>query len=210
MKRSEYYEERALDRIISLSDAVFAFSLTLQAVDLIVPELKPGEISQLSSQLLGEWPRFVYFLLTFLITGAFWFSHHRTFRFIRRYDDMLMRLNLYYLLFIVVMPFTTKLLNEYGQVQITVIIAALSYAIPGLLLSLMWHYASKGHYLIDNQLPPEFIKLINLKNLITPSVFIISIPFSFIKPSYSMYFWIILIPVGMLIEHFYGNIIEKD
>lgn len=210
MKRSEYYEERSLDRIIALSDAVFAFSLTLQAVDLVVPDLKPGEISEISRQLLGEWPRFLYFLLTFFITSAFWFSHHRNFRFIRRYDDILMKLNLYYLLFIILMPFTTKLLNEYGQIQISVIIAALSYAIPGLILSGMWHYASRGHYLIDNHIPPEFVKLTNIKNITTPLVFLLSIPFSFIHPTYSMYFWIILFPIGIFIEYKYGNVIEKD
>ena len=210
MKKSEYYEERALDRIISLSDAVFAFSLTLQAVDLIVPDSSPGESFLIAHKLLAEWPSFVYFLLTFFITGAFWFSHHRIFRFVRRYDDMLMRLNLYYLLFIVMMPFSTKLLHEYGDNQDAVIISCLLYATPGLLLSGMWYYASKGHYLIDEHIPHDFITLINLKNIITPCVFLTSILLTFIHPYYAMYFWTILIPAMYIIERRYGDVIEKD
>lgn len=54
MKREDYYEERGLDRIINLSDAVFAFSLTLLTVDLVVPELQTSDASTLYQDLFGE------------------------------------------------------------------------------------------------------------------------------------------------------------
>lgn len=125
--------KRGLDRIIGMSDAIFAFSLTLLAADLIVPDLSAVNSFQASNDLIQEIPRFLYFLLTFMITWAyFWSKHHRVFRFIRRYDDVLIRLNMFFLLFILLMPFITKVINEHSGIQIAVIIAALGYAARGI------------------------------------------------------------------------------
>jgi uncharacterized membrane protein len=210
MKRNDYFEERGLDRIISISDAVFAFSLTLLTVDLVVPDLQTGQTSLLIQDLTGEYSRFLYFLLTFFITASYWTAHHRIFRFIKRYDNILMRANLFFLLLITLMPFITKLISEYGHVQTIVIVAAISYALPGFLLSIMWHYASKDHYLISEKIPPDFARLTRIKNYIKPSVFIFSIPVSFISPSYALYTWLLLLPVGIISNYVFPDIDEED
>ncbi len=210
MKREEYYEERGLDRIISLSDGVFAFSLTLLALNLVVPELPGGDPSLLYQGLINESMHFLYFFLTFIITGAYWSTHHRIFRFIRRYDGVLMRLNMFLLLFIILMPFITQLNIEYGHEKIAVLIAAMGYAIPGLLLSLIWHYSSKGYRLIDKNLPSDFAWLTTLKNYISPAVFICSMPFAFINPAYVAYFWILLFPIRLILDHLYPGFGDED
>ena len=210
MKRDDYYEERGLDRIISISDAVFAFSLTLLTVDLVVPELQGSQASLLVQDLLGEFSRFLYFVLTFFITGSYWLAHHRIYRFIVRYDSILMRVNLYFLLFITLMPFTTKLLSEYGHVQAVVVSAAVLYAAPGFLLGIIWHYASRDHLLISGKVPHDFARMTRMKNYVKPTVFILSIPFSFIHPAYTLYFWIILFPIGIIMDHLYPEINEDD
>ena len=210
MKKNEYYEERGLDRIISLSDAVFAFSLTLLAMDLVVPTSQGFQDSVLLQGLMDDYTRFIYFLLTFVIIGAYWFSHHRIFRFIRRYDGILMRLNMFFLFFIIIMPFTTKLLNLSGHAQIAVVIAAIGYSAPGFLLSIIWHYASQGKKFIDETISPEFARLTVIKNYISPTVFLISIPISFIKPSYALYFWLTLFPIQFFVNHRYPDIVEDD
>lgn len=210
MKKSEYFEERGLERITALSDGVFAFSLTLLAVDLVVPEFQRSQEAFLYQSLMDEYSRFFYFFLTFVITGAYWSNHHRIFRFITRYDGILMRLNLYLLLFIVLMPFITKLINEHAHTQVAVIIAALGYAAPGLILGVIWHYASTRNRLINTNLPPDFVRLTRIKNFISPTVFLLSIPLSFIQPVYALYFWILLIPIGLVSNHLYPDLIEDD
>jgi len=210
MKRSDYYEERGLDRIVNLSDAVFAFSMTLLAVDLVVPDLQKSQESLLYQGLQDEYSKFIYFLLTFIITAAYWSNHHRIFRFIDRYDGILMRLNTFFLLFILLMPFITKLINEYSDVQIAVIIAALGYAAPGLFLGVIWHYASTKYMLINRDLPEDFVRLTRIKNYISPAIFLISIPISFIKPNYALYFWLMLFPVGIIVNYLYPDMIEDD
>lgn len=201
MKKKDFYEERGLDRIIGLSDGVFAFSFTLLSMELIVPSLNGSNLGQLSKDLLGETPILIYFFFTFMITGAYWLSHHRVFRFMKGYDELVMRLNLGFLLFITLMPFVTKLLILYGHTQIAVILAAIGYGAPGLFISLIWHYGSRDSSIIDEHIPREFIRLSTIKNYSIPGVFLLSIPFSFINPTDTLYFWMILFPIK-LIEFF--------
>lgn len=210
MRRSDYYEARGLDRMTGLSDGVFAFSLTLLSMELIVPELSGSGTSLLFQDLLDEYSRFVVFLLTFIITGAYWSLHHRIFRFIRGYDGILMRLNLFSLFFIILMPFITKLINQYGDTRVAVIVAAAGYAAPGLLLGFTWHYASTGHRFIDPAIPAGFVRLTTLKNYISPSVFLISIPVAFIGPKYALLFWLLLFPLHIGIDLKYPDMIEDD
>ena len=193
-----------------MSDGVFAFSLTLLAVDLVVPDLQRSQEALLYESLMDEYSRFLYFFLTFIITGAYWSNHHRIFRFITRYDGILMRLNLYLLLFIVLMPFITKLLYEHAHAQVAVMIAALGYAAPGLILGIIWHYASTRNRLVNKNLPPDFVKMTRIKNFISPSIFLLSIPLSFIQPTYTLYFWLLLFPVGLVSNHLYPDLIEDD
>jgi uncharacterized membrane protein len=121
-----------------------------------------------------------------------------------------MRLNMLFLLFITLMPFITKLINEHGHTQVAVVIAAVGYAIPGFLLGMIWHYSAIDKKLIDRKISAEFARLTIIKNYITPSIFILSIPVSFIKPSYGLYFWLLLIPVGIILDHRFPDIVEED
>ena len=97
-------EELGLERIVFFSDAVMAIAITLLAIDLKVPEIAasvaaaelPGALSELA-------PRFMSFIISFFVIGIYWMSHHRYFRFIKRYDGGLIVLNL---LFLVSIPFT--------------------------------------------------------------------------------------------------------
>lgn len=210
MKKGEFYEERGLDRIIGLSDGVFAFSFTLLSAELIVPSLTGNDLGKLTGDLLGETPILIYFFFTFMITGSYWLSHHGVFRFIRGYDELMMRLNLIFLFFITLMPFVTKLLMLYGENQIVVIIAAIGYGAPGFIVSLIWHYASFNHRHIDEHVPQEFIRLNTIKNYIIPTIFLVSIPFSFIKPSYTMLFWLIFFPIKAIEFFMFKKVIDKD
>jgi uncharacterized membrane protein len=210
MKRMDFFEERGLDRIIGLSDGVFAFALTLLSMELIVPSLTGNDISKLTTDLFGETPIVIYFFFTFMITGAYWLSHHRIFRFIIRYDELILRLNLSFLLFITLIPFVTKLIALYGNEQIVAVVGAVGYGAPGLLLSLMWHYSSRNNLLIEEKVSLEFIRITTIRFYVIPSIFLLSIPFSFIHPSYEYYFWLILFPVKGIEYYAFGKVIDKD
>ena len=108
------------------------------------------------------------------------------------------------------MPFVTKLINEYGHLQLAVIIAALSYAAPGILLGFIWYYASRRYLHIKKDLPADFVRLTTLKNYICLAIFLLSIPNSFIKSIFALYFWLLLFSAGILVNIKYPDLIDDD
>jgi TMEM175 potassium channel family protein len=200
-------EDKGLDRILAFSDGVFAFSITLLALDLVVPAVAtgPGEAAGLVSQLQGEWQNFLSYFLSFFIVGLYWFSHHRNFRYIRRYDNTLLWLNLFFLLFITLVPFVTKLLDEYETVMISVQLYAFDQAAAGFCSTLLWVYASRNHRLIDKKLSEKFVRYITLRGLSAPVIFVASLGVVYINENLATLFWLATFPVMVLLGRRYRN-----
>jgi TMEM175 potassium channel family protein len=108
------------ERTVFFSDAVFAIAITLLALELRVPEIPtdPASGQELAAKLLELWPGFVSFVLSFWLVGSYWIAHHRHFRYLRGYDRRVLVVNLLFLMWVVLVPFSTSLLGEYGHLQI--------------------------------------------------------------------------------------------
>ena len=110
--------DRDIERVAFFSDGVFAIAITLLVLEIRLPEPKPGSHSSLSSALLVElWPDFYSFLISFWFVGTLWIAHHRVFRYIRDYDRGLLLVNLFFLMWIVLLPFSATLLSRYEDQQ---------------------------------------------------------------------------------------------
>jgi uncharacterized membrane protein len=58
-------------------------------------------------------------------------------------------------MFIAFVPFSTTLIGEYGDQQISVIIYGINIVIVGFLEYVQWWYAAKDHHLVDSDLDPH-------------------------------------------------------
>jgi uncharacterized membrane protein len=186
----------------TFSDAIFAFAITLLAIDIRVQAIT-GNISagQLNSELINLIPRLIGFVLTFFIGCLYWISYHRILHFVKKLDGRMVLLNILFLMFVVLLPFPNDLLGRYVSFAISAIIEAIILASMGIVSGLMWIYASSNHRLIDNKLSDEFIKKLTLRLFVAPAVFIISIPLTFILPfSYIALFWVLVIPLNILLQ----------
>ncbi len=164
-RRSEY----GLGRVLAISDGVFAFAVTLLVLDLFVPVLSPGALSaDLWEALSQEYISFFNYLLSFLIAGVWWNAHHRNFGLIRSSDSTLRWLNLLFLAWIALLPFFTKILDQYNNLQIAVVLYATDQAAAGLFITLSWWYASRNHRLIDRNLKNGKIRSVLLIDVIAP------------------------------------------
>ena len=86
---SESQEQRAessreLERILFFSDAVFAIAITLLVLNIEVPDIPQGLVAEeLPGQLLGLWPKYLSYVISFLVILSFWIAHHSSFSHIR-------------------------------------------------------------------------------------------------------------------------------
>lgn len=192
----------SLDRILAISDGVFAFAVTLLVLDLFVPVLSSGATSgDLGQALSKEYPSFVSYLLSFFIAGIWWNAHNRNFSFLRDADSRLRWLNLLFLIWIALLPFFTKILNQYGNLQLAVVLYAFDQAGAGSFMTLSWWYSSRNHRLVDRSLKDRTIKYITLRNASAPLFFIISIGLSFFGAIVAFVSWLGMIPTLMLLRH---------
>jgi uncharacterized membrane protein len=192
----------ALNRVLAISDGVFAFAVTLLVLDLAVPVLSQGASSaDLWKALSKEYVSFLSYITSFLIASIWWNAHNGNFRRIRNCDSTLRWLNLLFLLWIALLPFFTKILDQYNTLQIAVVLYATDQAAAGIFMTLSWWYASKNHRLVDKNLKKSTIRSRLLNNAVAPLFFIISMGISFIGPNIATYSWFAMFPVLVLTHH---------
>ena len=68
---------RDRDRIVNLSDGVFAIALTLLVLDIRVPNIPENLVApELPAVLLSLWPKYLNYFLSFVAIAVFWSMHY--------------------------------------------------------------------------------------------------------------------------------------
>jgi uncharacterized membrane protein len=130
-------------RIEAFSDGVFAIAITLMIFQIKVPV--PGDLP-LFRQLVGLWPSYVSFFISFAFIGIMWINHHRLFTHIRRSDNLLLVLNLLLLLGVTAVPFPTAVLAAHlGQrdQRTAALLYHGTYFFIAVFFNLLWRYAAQ-------------------------------------------------------------------
>ncbi|MFN8039645.1 MAG: TMEM175 family protein [Acidimicrobiales bacterium] len=140
-----------LQRMLSFSDNVYAFAITLLVVHLKLPKDQAVTTNdQLISYVLGlgNHPAVAY-AVGFVIIGIFWNNHCRDFGIVQRADTTLLVLNLVHLLSVAVVPFGTELISRFERFGVPLVIFSLINAVvAGTLAACLWH-ATSHHRLVD-------------------------------------------------------------
>lgn len=171
-----------LERIALFSDAVFAISITLLAIELKVPviEARGAEFNEEFSQaMLHMMPEFVGFLISFVVIGQYWKAHHIIFGYLKDYDRKLISLNTWFLFSIVIMPFTTALESKYMQF-LPYLFYAINVMLTGLLQILLWRHIVKKKELQGESLSAGIIRYKYASAWVVVVCFLFSIPVSLI------------------------------
>ena len=177
-------------RVVAFSDGVFAIAMTLLVLGLSVP----AGLDDLGDALLDERASLFSYALSFAVLAKLWLDHHQFFGGLERFDRRLMTLNLVYLAFVAVIPFTSQVLGDYGDRSAAVILYAASIAAVALVLAVQVSHAYRRGLLREDyraearaSAPGAFAAVI---------VFCASIPLALIDPVVAMVSWIAASPVG--------------
>lgn len=188
------------DRVSFFTDAVYAIAMTLLVVELHVPELaRPSDGAALRAAVLEEGWAIAGFFIGFVILGRYWLAHHHFFATLRSVDRGMISVNLVYLAFVAFTPFPTGLISRYeDKPDVFVLFALTMVMISGLEVVLFHMAVRRGHMRIA--LSPELERFGYVAAGTPVLMMALSIPLAYLSPTLALLSWLLMIPVGMLIN----------
>ena len=179
-------------RIETFSDGVFAIAITLLVLEIQVPhvEYSPEETSLLAA-LVGLWPSYLGYALSFQVVGTMWANHHNRFKLMVRSDHNLVLLNTLLLMCTAFIPFPTALLAGYIQgteEQQTTAVASYSgtLAVTAVVFTLLWLYAANGYRLVGRNLDPVLLQAMTRRYVLGMVLYATAFALAFLNPVFSL------------------------
>jgi uncharacterized membrane protein len=174
-------------RIVAFSDGVFSIAITLLVLNLGIDKgLTEGQID---NALWDQREMFLSYAISFAVIGRFWLVHHRFFAEVQAFDGRLIGLNLVYLGWIVLIPFSSEVLGEYGGKTTAVVIYSVNLAVVVLLGLLMSVDARRrGLTKIDDRTHREN----QIRATYIAGIFLLSIPVALVAPNVAPWLWLVL------------------
>jgi uncharacterized membrane protein len=181
-------------RIVAFTDGVFAIAITVLVLGIDVPENLPED--GVDDFLFDSWRQLFAYFLSFAVIGRFWLSHHGIFGMLHDFDRRLLVLNLVYLSLIVLIPFPTNLLGEYGSEPDAVVAYALVIGSASLLGWLLLRSGLERDHVAPGRRTDAREHARGA--LHAALVFYVSIPIAFLSPVAGQLFWLTLALEGVL------------
>jgi uncharacterized membrane protein len=141
-------------RLEAFSDGVIAIAITLLVLELHVPEAEEG----LAAALLDDWPAYLGYFVSFAFIGSAWVAHSNLTRLIQAADAALMRLNLLFLLFVSLLPFTTSLMATHlddAEPRLVVVLFGLNLTLAALMVNILVGHAGRTDGIADDQVAED-------------------------------------------------------
>ncbi|MEU1586514.1 TMEM175 family protein [Micromonospora sp. NPDC005710] len=182
-------------RLIALSDAVFAISITL-----LVLELRPPtDTAHLARGLAELWPSLVAYAVSFLLIGEIWADHHLMYSQIVVHDRVLLFLNTLFLMSVAFLPFTTSVLatafrDSQGE-RAAVIFYGLSFGVGSLLFNAIWWYVRRGRRRIRSDLTARQVRSSTVRFLLAPTLNAVGVLVGAMVPPLGLVFFVALVPL---------------
>ncbi|HET9868949.1 MAG TPA: TMEM175 family protein [bacterium] len=134
-----------LGRLEALSDGIFAFAMTLLALDIHVPDAGPVHSERdLLRALLGLMPLVLPWILSFMTLGIFWVGQQTQLGQLKRTDRHYTWISLAFLASVTAIPFSTRLLIQFAGYRLALLIYWFNILLLGLLILACWLYACRA------------------------------------------------------------------
>ncbi|MCJ7726260.1 MAG: TMEM175 family protein [Acidimicrobiia bacterium] len=151
------------DRLKTLTDGVIAIVITLLVLELSVPVVKELPHSDgLWPEVRGLWREYLAYVVSFFIVGLLWLYHHNVFRHIKAADGRLLLLNMFYLLAVSIMPFSSALVAKNSDERLAAVIYGASLFLAAASMAAIFAYASYRKRLVDENMTDAFIRRENI------------------------------------------------
>jgi uncharacterized membrane protein len=191
------------NRLETMVDGIFAIAMTILVLGITPP--KP-DISRanavLQGQIIGIIPEIFIFIVAFLILAGFWLDHHRQFHFVRTVDSALLWMNIFLLISVVLIPFSTDVTGNYPDILTAVLLFHINILIVGFIFTYNLHYISQSKQVIDPQADLKSLRILFHQSLLIPGIAFLAVIISFVNPTVSLLVYMIVPFARYFVDHF--------
>jgi uncharacterized membrane protein len=139
--------EIPFERVLFFCDAIVAIAITLLALNL---KLEVPDSQHLTFQdLLSPWKNYLAFFLSFINIASFWRTHHRMYTYIGKMNERSMWYNIWWLFFIVTLPFATSVLSTHFGDPAAIFLYSLNIFALSIFQNVIWDSADVKLDFID-------------------------------------------------------------
>ena len=192
------------NRLEALADGVFAVALTLLVLDIKLPEQTFTSNDELWRRLVELERHFAIYVISFVVIAMYWISHHIQFHFVRFTDRRLIWINMFYLLLISFVPFTTDLVGDHEDLVLPCEIYGLALLSISGLSFLHLDYLSRNAYLTSRALTPTVVHLIKRRILLFTLIPLTSMVVAFYSTHIAVYSYLLLV-----LAHFFTGPVDE-
>jgi uncharacterized membrane protein len=155
------------DRLLMLSDGIFAIATTLAALEIRLPE----HAATIDEMLSAGGRTIAAYAVSFLIIAVFWVSNRDLFARVKRVDRWLTGLTLAMLCLVAVIPACAHVVYMKGNTDAAFSFYALTMAVCGVLNVAMWVYASFAPGIMREEVPLGYRRGRVVLSLMMPLLF---------------------------------------
>jgi uncharacterized membrane protein len=211
-----------MTRIQLFSDAIVGIAITIVAAQ-IDPSFNLEDHNAVLAVMAESWSLLGTYVFSFVIMGVYWLLHYHLFRFIKRYDSVLLVLNFVFLLLIILMFIPARLYTSHMFSQQYAFFFSCWQVITAGTLWAIWRYASyktrqaHEHRLFKRTIPSWKRKRFARILLVNPLIFVgLAIASMFTPLPTTLYLAVYLVLLGgtWILSHWFTNtsedLLERD
>lgn len=131
------------ERIFQFNDAVFSIAITLLVLDITIPTLAQFREHGFGVSLQFLVPDFIGFFVSFMVIALYWKFYLLVSRYVTDFDDKLFKLNIFLLLAVVLLPFSTGFFVDFFDERGPFTFYCGNLVFLGLILYIMTHIILK-------------------------------------------------------------------
>ncbi len=133
-------------RLLGLTDGIFGMVMTLLVFSISIPEIQIVDYSSFISFILALLPRIGVTIISFVLISSFWIYHHEFIK-LKSLNIPYLWINIFFLISISFIPFTTSLIGNYSHFFLSEVIFGIDILLTNVFFILMYYYADKRNFL---------------------------------------------------------------
>jgi uncharacterized membrane protein len=170
-------------RIEALSDGLYAIALTLLVLELKLPSLGHGvSNADLLHALRELMPKVLTWFLSFWVMAVLWLSQVRVYHLVHSLSRAMVRLELTQLACVSLMPFSTALIGEHGDLPA----AAVIYAANMLAITLTGALRTRELLRHGDPIPEPVARTLRMRSYALPACATAAVVLGFFYPGWNM------------------------